>query len=68
MSREQAKGFKKKLCFYYGRHPYKKGQTCHNPKYKGFYELLDTSTKTLLHPTTSTSCIRILAKEYKKYL
>ena len=67
MSREQVKGFKKKLCFYYSRHPYKKGQTCRNPKYKGFYELPD-SAKTSPRTTTTTSRVRTLAEERDEFL
>ena len=67
MSKEQVEWLEKKLCFRCGKHPYKKGQTCRNPKYKGFYELPD-STKMSPCTTTSTSRVRTLAEEREEFL
>ena len=39
LSKEQAEWLEKKLCFRCGKHPYKSGQRCRNPKYNGYYEL-----------------------------
>ena len=52
LSKEQGEWLTKKLCFYCGKHPFKTGVKCHNPVYKGFYELSDmTKTKGLASGT-----------------
>jgi hypothetical protein len=39
MSPEQVKWLEKDMCFKCGKHPYKKGEKCRNPIYKGFYKM-----------------------------
>jgi hypothetical protein len=39
MSPEQVKWLEKDMCFKCGKHPYKKGEKCCNPIYKGFYKM-----------------------------
>ena len=39
LSKEQEDWLTKKLCFRCGKHPFKTGVRCHNPVYKGYYEL-----------------------------
>jgi hypothetical protein len=39
MSAEQVKWLEKDMCFKCGKHPYKKGEKCRNPVYKGFYKM-----------------------------
>ena len=45
MSKEQLDWLSNKLCFRCGRHPFKAGTKCRNPKYTGFYELPATADK-----------------------
>ena len=51
MSKEQLEWLSNKLCFRCGRHPFKAGTKCRNPKYTGFYELPATADKA--KPSTS---------------
>ena len=51
MSKEQLDWLSNKLCFRCGRHPFKAGTKCRNPKYTGFYELPATADKA--KPSTS---------------
>ena len=46
MAKEQESWLADGKCFRCGKHPYKKGDRCRNPKYTGFYELPDRKTPT----------------------
>lgn len=54
MTKEQEDWLAAKKCFRCGKHPYKKGDRCRSPKYKGFYELPDTTPKTSVRALAET--------------
>ena len=54
LSKEQKEWLDAGKCICCGKHSFAKGQKCHNPKYKGFYEINTPKGKAPAGKTTST--------------